>query len=170
MIELVLGGARSGKSRFAEQLAIETGKRKLYIATAQSLDDEMSERIRIHQKRRANEWETVEENHALANVLREHAGQNNCLLVDCLTLWVSNLLHLDSEDRWQTEKENLLQTLPTLPGHIIMVSNEVGSGIVPMGELSRRFVDEIGWLHQDISRISDRVTLITAGLPLVLKG
>jgi adenosylcobinamide kinase / adenosylcobinamide-phosphate guanylyltransferase len=169
MIELILGGARSGKSRFAEQQALASGKKLHYIATAQVLDDEMADRIKVHQLRRADDWETIEEAYELTKALKTHAHEDHCLLVDCLTLWLNNLLHFNSSGRWNEEKNKLVEVLPTLPGHIILVSNEVGSGIVPMGELSRRFVDEIGWLHQDIAGLSDRVSLIVAGLPQVLK-
>ncbi len=170
MIELILGGARSGKSRFAEQQALSSGKKRYYIATARSLDDEMTERIKVHQQSRADDWRTIEEPQALAKVLRENAHEDHCLLVDCLTLWLSNLLHTDKADDWQKQRKELLETLPALPGHIILVSNEVGSGIVPMGELSRRYVDEIGCLHQEIACLSDRVILVVAGLPQILKG
>lgn len=169
MIELVLGGARSGKSRFAEQQAIKSGKRKFYIATALALDNEMTERIKIHQQRRGDDWETVEEAFALVKICQEKAHENHCLLIDCLTLWLNNLLHHDDAEEWQHQKNDLLQVLPALPGHIIMVSNEVGSGIIPAGELSRRFVDEIGRLHQELAQLSDRVILMVAGLPQIIK-
>lgn len=169
MIELILGGARSGKSRFAEQRAQQSGKKKIYIATAQVLDDEMSERVKAHQQRRTADWQTIEEPKALATTLQQVTDKEHCVLVDCLTLWLSNLLQLDDVNDWQHERAALLETLPTLPGHIILVSNEIGSGIVPMGELTRRFVDESGWLHQDIAQISDRVSLVIAGLVQTLK-
>ncbi|NKB35542.1 MAG: bifunctional adenosylcobinamide kinase/adenosylcobinamide-phosphate guanylyltransferase [Gammaproteobacteria bacterium] len=170
MIELILGGARSGKSRYAEQQALASNKKLTYIATAQILDDEMARRVDIHKQRRTSDWCTVEEPYALGKVLQEKAHQDHCILVDCLTLWLSNLLHSDKANAWQEEKNSLLQVLPALPGLIILVSNEVGSGIVPMGKLSRRYVDEIGWLHQDIASLSDKVTYIVAGLPQILKG
>ncbi len=169
MIELILGGARSGKSRFAEQQALFSSLKLIYIATAQKLDTEMSDRIHIHQQRRGKQWHTIEEPYALADAMQINAGSENCLLVDCLTLWLSNLLHSENSKDWKTEKSKLLELLPELPGHIIMVSNEVGSGIVPMGDLSRNYVDEIGWLHQELAQLSDRVTLVIAGLPQRLK-
>jgi adenosylcobinamide kinase/adenosylcobinamide-phosphate guanylyltransferase len=170
MIELILGGARSGKSQYAEQLAIETGKSRFYIATAQAHDEEMRARIEVHKQRRSHDWTNIEESFDLANCLKKHDDKNHCLLVDCLTLWVSNLLHSEKAEHWQQEKEHLLKTLPELNAHIILVSNEVGSGIIPLGEITRQYVDEIGWLHQNLAKLSQRVTLITAGLPAVLKG
>lgn len=170
MIELILGGARSGKSKLAEQRAIDSGKELVYIATAQVLDAEMAARIARHQSIRADRWLLVEEPLELAATLARYASDDRCLLVDCLTLWVSNLLHEEGDDRWTVQREQLLEVLPTLPGDLIMVSNEVGMGIVPLGELSRRFVDESGWLHQAVADYCDRVTLTVAGLPMTLKG
>ena len=129
----------------------------------------MAERIKIHQQGRSDNWKTIEEPYALAKILEANAHSDHCLLVECLTLWLSNLIQDEEADRWQTEKDNLLKTLPTMPGHIIMVSNEVGSGIVPMGELSRQFVDEIGRLHQEVAKVSNKVVHITAGLAQTLK-
>jgi len=169
MIELILGGARSGKSRFAEELAISSGKQKYYIATALAHDEEMRARIKIHQERRTTGWKNIEEPFALANALQKYDHTEHCLLVDCLTLWVNNLLHSPAKDHWQQEKNNLIKTLPNFQGRIIFVSNEVGSGIVPTGKVSRDFVDELGWLHQDLAKLSQRVTLVVAGLPTILK-
>jgi len=170
MIELILGGARSGKSRYAEIIAADSGKQKHYIATAQAHDEEMQARIKIHQERRTNDWKNIEEPFTLANCLRKNDHVDHCLLVDCLTIWVSNLLHSSENNHWQQERELLLKTLPELQGHLIFVSNEVGSGIIPMGEVTRQFVDELGWLHQDLAKLSQRVTLVVAGLPTILKG
>ncbi len=140
MQQLILGGARSGKSRLAEKLAMETGLSVTYIATSQALDGEMNERVQLHRERRPDEWGLVEEPLALARVLREHATAERCLLVDCLTLWLTNLLMLDNPERLVAEREALLQCLATLPGEIIFVSNETGLGVVPLGELTRRYV------------------------------
>jgi adenosylcobinamide kinase/adenosylcobinamide-phosphate guanylyltransferase len=169
MIELILGGARSGKSRFAEQRMLDNGKRRVYLATAQAMDDEMAARIAVHRSRRTSGWETVEEPLHLAAALGSIDDAGCCILVDCLTLWLSNLLHADDPDNWQREKDRLLEVLPDMAADIYLVSNEVGAGIVPMGALSRRFVDEAGWLHQDLARISDVVTLVVAGLPQQIK-
>jgi adenosylcobinamide kinase/adenosylcobinamide-phosphate guanylyltransferase len=194
-VHLVLGGARSGKSHFAEQAAIESGNDVVYIATATVYDDEMQQRINRHIDDRPVHWLTVEEPLLLAQVLKQHAGNDTCLLVDCLTLWLTNVLmaeqgsSIDAEDTSAESrheagqdkssldvkslaeyKKELLVTLAGLSGQVVLVSNEVGQGIVPMGALSRRFVDEAGWLHQDIARIANKVTLVVAGLPMALKS
>ncbi|HLB31468.1 MAG TPA: bifunctional adenosylcobinamide kinase/adenosylcobinamide-phosphate guanylyltransferase [Gammaproteobacteria bacterium] len=169
MIELVLGGARSGKSRYAEQRALESGKQCFYIATAQARDEEMRRRIETHKQRRAPGWTTVEEPLHLGGALNRCDDAGRCILVDCLTLWISNLLLAGGGVNLEERKQELLEALPRLAADVYLVSNEVGWGIVPMGELSRRFVDEAGWLMQDLARICDRVTLVVAGLPTALK-
>jgi len=170
MKELILGGMRSGKSKLAEQHALETGLPVSYIATATRDDSEMQARIAHHQAQRPQHWKLVEEPLALAAALQRHAAANHCLLVDCLTLWLTNLLCAQDEARMQTEVAALLQTLPALPGNIILVSNETGMGIVPLGELTRRYCDEAGRLHQAVALCCDKVILTVAGLPLHLKG
>jgi len=170
MPELILGGARSGKSRLAERLASESAMPVSYIATSQPLDAEMSARIAHHRARRPADWALIEEPLRLAAVLREQAGVDRCLLVDCLTLWLTNLLMLDDPARLASERDALLDCLPALPGRILLVSNETGLGVVPMGELSRRYVDEAGWLHQAIAERCERVVFTVAGLPMILKG
>lgn len=168
MRELILGGARSGKSGYAEAEARRSGLEVVYLATAEAGDGEMQERIRHHRARRPAEWLCVEEPLALAAALEHHAATGRCLLVDCLTLWLSNLL-IAGDERLRAERAALLASLEALPGRIILVSNEVGQGIVPLGELSRRFVDEAGWLHQDLAALCERVVFVVAGLPQVLK-
>jgi len=170
MHTLILGGARSGKSALAERIAMESGRDVVYIATAQAGDAEMHERIEHHRSRRPAHWVSVEEPFALAMSLRNHVGNERCVLVDCLTLWLSNLIADPDQARFERERDALLDVLPTLPGEIVLVSNEVGLGIVPMGALTRRFVDEAGRLHQAIARRCDRVLFVAAGLPLALKG
>ncbi|HSC83478.1 MAG TPA: bifunctional adenosylcobinamide kinase/adenosylcobinamide-phosphate guanylyltransferase [Pseudomonas sp.] len=170
MLELILGGARSGKSRLAERLAADSGLAVTYIATSQALDGEMSERIRHHRARRPAHWALVEEPLALARVLIEQAAADRCLLVDCLTLWLTNLLMLEDDARLCAERDALLASLAGLPGRIILVSNETGLGVVPLGELTRRYVDEAGWLHQALAERSQRVLFTVAGLPMLLKG
>ena len=170
MLQLILGGARSGKSRLAEQRAADSGLAVTYIATSQPLDGEMNERVRLHRQRRPEHWGLVEEPVELARVLREHASAKRCLLVDCLTLWLTNLLMLEDPARLAHEREALLQCLAQLPGEIIFVSNETSLGVVPLGELTRRYVDEAGLLHQALAERCQRVTLTVAGLPLTLKG
>jgi adenosylcobinamide kinase/adenosylcobinamide-phosphate guanylyltransferase len=170
MRTLILGGARSGKSALAERLAGDSGREVVYIATAQAGDAEMAARIAHHRARRPQQWLCVEEPMHLADVLREHARGDRCILVDCLTLWLSNLLGDADMQGFERERDRLLKVLPELPGDVLLVSNEVGLGIVPMGELTRRFVDEAGRLHQAIAALSERVVFVAAGLPLVLKG
>ena len=170
MLELILGGARSGKSRLAEKLASESGLAVSYIATSQALDGEMSARIQQHRQRRPVQWALLEEPLELARVLGEQAAADRCLLVDCLTLWLSNLLMLDDQARLAAERDALLACLGGLPGRIILVSNETGLGVVPLGELTRRYVDEAGWLHQALAECCQRVVFTVAGLPMGLKG
>ncbi|EOX8993404.1 TPA: bifunctional adenosylcobinamide kinase/adenosylcobinamide-phosphate guanylyltransferase [Pseudomonas aeruginosa] len=170
MRDLILGGARSGKSSLAERLAAESGLAVSYIATAQAGDGEMGRRIAEHRARRPAHWRTLEEPLALAATLRSEAEAGRCLLVDCLTLWLTNLLLCDDPQRLDGEREALLECLGELPGRIILVSNETGLGVVPLGELSRRYVDEAGWLHQAIAERCERVTFTVAGLPMPLKG
>jgi len=170
MRSLILGGARSGKSALAERLASASGKDVVYIATAQANDAEMAARIAHHRASRPAHWHSVEEPLALAATLRRHARADRCLLVDCLTLWLSNLLGHDDAGRFARERDALLEILPTLQGQLLLVGNEVGMGIVPMGALSRRFVDEAGRLHQALAGRCERVVFVAAGLPLVLKG
>ena len=170
MHQLILGGARSGKSRLAEKLASDSALEVIYIATSQPLDGEMNARVAHHRERRPAEWGLIEEPLELARVLRENASAERCLLVDCLTLWLTNLLMLDDPARLNREREALLECLASLPGEILLVSNETGMGVVPLGELTRRYVDEAGWLHQALAERCQRVVLTVAGLPLTLKG
>ncbi len=166
---LILGGARSGKSRFAETLARQSGQPVCYIATAHAGDAEMAARIAHHRARRPPEWAFAHAPLQLAECLQQEAAEGRILLVDCLTLWLTNLL-LQDEACLARESDALLACLPHLPGQVILVSNEVGSGIVPLGALSRRFVDEAGRLHQQLAAQCARVVLVVAGLPLYLKG
>lgn len=173
MIELILGGARSGKSRYAEQVATESGLPVIYVATAEARDKEMQARINLHQDRRPEQWETIEEPIKLAEIVQKYSGTNVCLLVDCLTLWLTNIL-FDREGNiqqsiFEKEAQALYQVLSHFSGQLIFVTNEVGLGIVPMDKMTRRFVDEAGLLHQRIATLSDKVVLVTAGLPQKLK-
>lgn len=170
MHELILGGARSGKSRLAERVAVESGLAVTYIATSEPLDDEMSLRIAHHRQRRPAHWGLIEEPLQLAKILQENAAADRCLLVDCLTLWLSNLLMLNDDARMQSEIDQLLECVEALPGRVIMVSNETGLGVIPLGELTRRYVDQAGWLHQALAERCQRVVFTVAGLPMVLKG
>jgi len=177
LIELILGGARSGKSRLAESRINSISQNNtqskksniIYVATATAQDDEMSERILQHKKRRPQHWRLIEEPIQLANVLATYKQADNIVLIECLTLWLSNLLGSNDPDVFKLEKENFIQQIQESEADIILVSNETGLGVVPMGELSRRYVDEAGWLHQELAQISDRVTLVIAGLEQTLK-
>lgn len=181
MRELFIGGARSGKSSLAEKSARESGLRVIYVATAQALDGEMKRRIALHQQRRPAEWGLVEAPIELAAALRQHAAPDVCLLVDCLTLWLSNLLFAgvaaSQAEAGQAvdcplflgQTQALLDVLPQLPGRVILVSNEVGWGVVPMVAVSRLFADEQGRLNQRVAAVCEKVTLVAAGLPLALK-
>ena len=170
MLQLILGGARSGKSRLAEQTAINMQLAVTYVATAQALDPEMQSRIEHHQNQRPAHWSLVEESLLLAKTLQKIDRPNQIILVDCLTLWLTNLLVLDDQSIQQFECEQLLKVLPTLESEIIVVSNETGLGVVPLGEISRRFVDETGRLHQALGQIADKVVFCVAGFPMILKG
>lgn len=173
MIELVLGGARSGKSRYAEQQAIDSGLPVLYLATAEAGDAEMRARIAHHRQRRPAEWQTLEEPVDLAGAIRTHANPECCLLIDCLTLWLSNVLFdrrgSIQEQLFAAQRAALLDALRDCKGRVIMVSNEVGLGVVAADAMTRRFVDEAGFLHQELAQICGRVVLVTAGLPQQLK-
>ncbi|MDB6060114.1 MAG: cobU [Verrucomicrobiaceae bacterium] len=170
MIELILGGARSGKSRFAEQRALDSGSECIYIATAQAGDGEMAARIQLHREQRSGFAQTIEEPLALAQIIADAMHDSRCLLVDCLTLWLTNLLLAENAATFADERAQLFDVLSRARGRIIFVSNEVGQGVVPMDALSRRFVDDSGRLHQAIAQIADRVFFVTAGLPQLLKG
>src|SRR5574343_333017 len=182
MNELIIGGARSGKSLLAETRARDSSLKVVYLATAEVRDDEMARRIAHHRARRPADWGCVVETLHLAERLRQLAAPDTCLLVDCLTLWLSNLLFAGDAARQAEageaiacpllgdETAALIDTLPQLPGRIILVSNEVGWGIVPMHPVSRLFADEQGRLNQRVAAVCDEVTLVAAGLPLQLKS
>lgn len=163
---LITGGARSGKSQYAETRIKELGKSLIYIATATANDEEMKARIQHHQERRGHEWQIIEEPIALASVLSEFNNQKYAILIDCMTLWLSNCLH---NRCFQKQKERFLKALKKTKADVVVVSNEVGSGIVPLGELTREFVDHSGWLNQELAALCDSATLVVAGLPLQLK-
>ncbi len=165
---LVLGGARSGKSALAERLVLATGLEPVYLATAEALDDEMAIRVAAHRERRDSAWRLVEEPVALADAIRRESAPTRALLVDCLTVWLSNLLLRDAD--LAAASSSVIEALGSAEGPIVLVSNEVGQGIVPMNALARRFVDESGRLHQRIAAEAEQVILVVAGLPHWLKG
>jgi len=166
-VTLILGGARSGKSAHAEDLVTGSGLLPVYLATAQPLDEEMRVRIDQHRARRGTGWRTVEEPLDLANALERELHPRHAVLIDCLTLWLSNLLLAERDV--DAAGDALVSVLERRLGPVVLVSNEVGSGIVPLGALSRAFVDHAGRLHQRVAAIADRVHLVVAGLPLDLK-
>ena len=165
MKHLILGGARSGKSRFAETCAQATGKECVYIATGEARDEEMAQRIRAHQQARKHHWHTIEEPLYLSQVLNQATAQQ-AVVIDCLTLWLANCLE---KQCFPEQKTHLLEALNTTPACVFLVSNEVGSGIVPLGPLTREFVDQAGWLHQSLAAQCNKVSLVVAGLALDLK-
>ncbi len=194
MIHLILGGARSGKSTFAEKKALEALKlseKATYVATATPDDAEMEQRIAHHQSRRDDQWTLIEEPFFLSKVISQKRQLDECvqarevLLIDCMTLWVSNWLCKKSCKKphkkpyessqgfhrglWEKEKNEFLSSLEKSSAAIFIVSNEIGSGIIPLGELNRDFVDRAGWLNQEIAKIANKVTLVVAGLPTALK-
>lgn len=187
-LTLVLGGARSGKSHFAEQLATDhaaaTRGPVTYIATArhdaEPADEEMEVRIALHRARRPADWTLVEEPVHLADALYAHARHDGCILVDCVTLWLNNLLFGDHREypehgvitpppAFTEEIDALMTALPMLPGHVILVSNEIGFGVVPMGAITRFYVDELGRLNQKLAAAADRVRLLVAGIAVAIK-
>ena len=170
MITLVLGGVRSGKSALAERLAADGNRAVTYIATATASDDSMAERIALHQERRPGHWGNVEEPLQLAAAIGNADQNDGCLLIDCLSIWLTNLLIAEDEAQLERETEALLEGLQQVTGDLILVSSETSMGIVPLGELSRQYCDRIGLLHQQVAAVADRVILVVAGLPQVLKG
>lgn len=165
-VTLVLGGARSGKSRYAEGL-VERAPQRVYLATAEARDGEMAERIAHHKARRGGGWTTVEEPLALAEAIESQAGPDRAVLVDCLTLWLGNLM--GAERDVASEGDRLVSTLAGVAGPVVLVSNEVGLGIVPDNALARAFRDHAGRLHQAVAGVAQSVVFVTAGLPLPLK-
>ena len=166
---LVLGGARSGKTGFAEKLAMRAGKRAVYLATAQALDDEMRDRVAAHRQQRGAHFDTVEEPLALSAALRKAARTHDVILVDCLTLWITNLLVADRNVA--DAVDGLLEALQAISDtQVILVSNEVGLGIVPDNAMARMFRDLAGSAHQRLAEICDDAFFVVAGLPMVLKG
>lgn len=168
-LTLVLGGARSGKSRFAEKLAAETGRQKMYLATSQALDDEMVKRIEKHRQDRGDEWALLEEPLELAAALIDNSQADKVILVDCLTLWLSNLMMANRDvEKLSDELTDTLRGLSDT-SQVILVSNEVGQGIVPIEKMSRDFRDHAGRLHQELAQVCGHVWFVTAGLPQKLK-
>jgi adenosylcobinamide kinase / adenosylcobinamide-phosphate guanylyltransferase len=164
---LVLGGARSGKSRIALQLAEQASPKRTYIATAQAFDDEMRDRIALHRLERDGSWQTVDAPRELAQAIQDQTGPGKVVLVDCLTLWLSNLVL--AERAPQPEADRLIHAVRDAQGPLVLVSNEVGQGIVPSTPLGRSFRDEQGRLNQRMAEACDAVIFVAAGCPILLK-
>lgn len=166
---LFLGGCRSGKSRLAEEYVVRHFKQPCYVATMTRSDDsELYERIALHQKQRGDSWRLIEEPKDLCRVLARPDG--DALLIDCLTMWLTNLLLADlTEEEIRQEIAALIETISTCPVPVVFVANEVGLGIVPDSALGRSFRDLAGWLNQQVAKVSERVIFVAAGLPLILK-
>jgi adenosylcobinamide kinase/adenosylcobinamide-phosphate guanylyltransferase len=180
VIHFILGGARSGKSRFAELQALASAenqdKQLVYIATATAIDTEMDSRIIQHQYDRGENWQLIECPLALAEQLTD-LDKNSVYLLDCLTLWLNNQLYaVDEASRTeqsqylQTQTDKLIVSLLSSTVDLIIVSNEIGLGVIPMGESTRLYVDYCGWLNQKVAEVADKVTLVTAGIPLCIKN
>lgn len=168
---LVIGGAKSGKSRIAMNLALGSGMKKIFMATAQALDDEMAERIQRHIEDRGSDWITVEEPLEIADKIRELDREDRVIVLDCITLWISNLF-MEYKDSTETIIERfgkLIASLTGVRGVIIIVSNEVGTGIVPENELARVYRDMAGTLNQRIALVAKKVVAVIAGIPVVIK-
>ena len=167
-VTLVLGGTRSGKSMFAESLAQEGRRQCVYVATAECVDDEMAGRIEIHRARRGNDWRTVETPIELAEAIRRESTSRVCLLVDCLTVWIGNLMHHGRDVG--AAREALLESLAAAPGPVVLVASEVGLGIVPDNAMARAFRDHAGRLNQAVAGVAGSVCFVAAGIPISIKG
>lgn len=167
---LILGGARSGKSRFGSSLAERWWPRPLYLAPAEVLDEEMKARVALHRQARGDRWLCVEEPLSVAETIRHPPAGCDGIMLDCVTLWLSNVMLKEGDEAVRGRLDDLIDALRSPPRAVILVSNEVGSGIVPASELGRRFRDLAGWANQDLAAAVDTVALVVAGLPLVLKG
>jgi len=166
---LVLGGARSGKTAFAEGLAMRSGSKPVYLATAEALDAEMRERVASHQRGRGERFATIEEPIALSDALLVAAREHDVILVDCLTLWITNLL-IANQDVAMAVSELGATLVQLKTARVILVSNEVGLGIVPDNAMARTFRDLAGSAHQRLAEVCDDVYFVAAGLPMTLKG
>ncbi len=169
-IYFITGGARSGKSAFAEKLALDMAGSRAYVATAQALDPEMAERIKQHRIRRGNAWDTFEEPLAVAELLRKLSGRYQAVLLDCLTLWLSNVMaHSDGDAAVEARSRDLVAAVTGFGGSCIVVSNEVGLGIVPDNPVARKFRDLAGMLNQAMARAADEVYFTASGIPVKIK-
>lgn len=170
MKHLVLGGVRSGKSAFAQQAVAASGKNVNYIATSQIFDEDMANRVKLHKENRPVNWNVIEEPLELAKVLNSLNDPQQAVIIECLTLWLTNLLCLEDDSRLEEEKVAFIGAVANFKGDLVLVSSEVGLGIMPMNSLARRFGDEAGLLNQQLANLSNQVTLVAAGLPMSLKS
>ena len=169
-IVLALGGVRSGKSDFAKNLADREFARPLYLATAETLDKEMADRVARHRQTRGPRWTTIEAPLEAAGAIESGAPECDGILMDCATLWLTNVLLKEGVGAWERRRDELVRALRRTTRRIVIVSNEVGMGIVPESELGRMFRDYAGWLNQALAAEADAVVMLVAGLPLTLKG
>lgn len=169
-VTLITGGSRSGKTAFALKLAMPH-KKRIYLATAEPFDEEMKDRIRRHREERANRFDTLEEPLDLSGAMKRIPKETDVVLIDCLTVWLGNLMHKNGEqpDPYDEVKE-FIDAIKEPPCHLIIVTNEVGSGIIPHDTTTRTYRDHAGWLNQDVAAVADQVSLVACGLPLALKG
>jgi len=175
-VRFILGGARSGKSRYAQELAASLGRRVLYVATAEALDEEMNSRIEAHKKSRPPTWKTLEAQTDVAKAISSEIGDAEVVVLDCLTLLVSNLRGEDSADieTWEkrvtSELETLISFMEVTPSHFIIVSNDVSLGLVPPSTLGRAYRDILGVANQMLAKHAEEVYFMIAGIPILLKG
>lgn len=167
-ISFILGGVRCGKSAYSEKIAMESDCRKIYVATCEALDGELRERIKTHKARRGDDWQLIEEAINIVDIIKNSANSDAVILVDCLTLWLSNLLHYNFDI--EEYIADLCNALREAKAKVILVSNEVGQGITPNNALARKFIDYAGILHQKIAKEADKVVFMIAGIPTIIKG
>jgi len=173
MTHLISGGSRSGKSRYAEQLAVQHGGPVTYIATAEVRDEEFAERVRQHRLQRPAHWQVLEAERGLAELVLGHDQEDGLLLVDCLGMWLMRFFRSDDqfdEMDFVQERQWLLEAIAAVQGQLLLVTNEIGWGVMPMSSMARRYGDLLGRLNQDIAARCQCVTLVACGLPLALKG
>ena len=167
---LVTGGQKSGKSRYALMLADAVGGEKFFVATAQPLDGDMARRIERHRMERGEQWKTIEEPVAIAPVLDKLRGSDGVLIIDCLTLWTSNMLEQADETAFLQKVEELSQSVAKFGGTVILVTNEVGLGIIPAGPVAREYCNRLGMVNQKMAEVCHSVVMLVAGLPIFIKG
>lgn len=169
-MHLILGGNRSGKSAYAESIAQQHPGSVKLIVTAEITDAHMRQRVAEHEQRRPKHWQVLEEHICLAQCLQKHAEASTLILVDCLTLWLFNLMHTQTDQILAQQKQEFLHLLPRLSGKVLLINNEINLGVVPGDSQNRKFCDQIGLLNQAVAAIADKVEWVVAGLPISLKS